>query len=474
MDIIVKNKQHEPFLLLESNPEAVVSYSNGSFSVKQFPEWLAKFLGKNSEEIIGKSLESYLEPVIPGITELAEMVLKNGTNVTNYQSSVFDTKNNMVTLHINARLISFPSQNLISFSFSIGESSYFQNLPQIRPEEIPNFHGIVGNSLPMKKIFNKIKLYGATDAPVLITGETGTGKEGAAKALHLSSQRANEPFVAVNCSAITETLFESELFGHEKGSFTGAMKSHRGRFERANRGTLFLDEMGDLPLPLQAKLLRVIEEQQIERVGSEKSVPVDVRLIAATNRKLEDESRTGTFRADLFFRISALTINLPPLRERTDDIQFLVMHFIFMLNKKYGRNVISLRPEALHILKQYTWPGNIRELRNLMERLFAENQTDVFGLRSLKEWYEERIEAGKHLNGTMKDDFISKHEPRVLGMDSPRTTPQKLPLNPENIKTAYHQASGNMTKTAEILGIHKATLYRNLKLLNLTRETLGR
>ncbi|HNV69309.1 MAG TPA: sigma 54-interacting transcriptional regulator, partial [Candidatus Ozemobacteraceae bacterium] len=231
------------------------------------------------------------------------------------------------------------------------------------------------------------------------------------------------PFVAVNCSAISENLFESELFGHEKGSFTGALRTHKGRFERAHGGTLFLDEIGDIPTPFQAKLLRVLETGSIDRVGGEHPVQVDVRVIAATNRPLEEDARANRFRADLYYRISALQIHLPPLRERADDIPDLVRHFISQLNEKYQRRVAALTPEAVHLLQQYWWPGNVRELRNLMERLFAENQADVIGLRSLKDWYEERVQAVRH--GVAYDPRVTSlpyQQPIPLGMELQQST----------------------------------------------------
>ena len=195
--------------------------------------------------------------------------------------------------------------------------------------------GFIGHSPALLQVFRKIEIYGPTDAPVVITGETGTGKELAARALHAHSQRHRRPFVAVNCAALSEELLESELFGHEKGAFTSAVRAHRGRFERAHEGTLFLDEIGEMPLRLQAKLLRVIEEGVIERVGGEREVTVDVRLMSATNVPLEIAVQSRTFRLDLYHRLDVLRVHMPPLRERLDDIPLLADHFLQLLNEKY-------------------------------------------------------------------------------------------------------------------------------------------
>ncbi len=346
------------------------------------------------------------------------------------------------------------------------------------------FFEMVGVSEKMRQVFKKVAMYAQSDAPVLVTGETGAGKEGIAASIHKLSKRANGPFVTMNCSAITDSLFESELFGHEKGSFTGAIKSHKGRFERANGGTLFLDELGDLPPLSQAKLLRALETSTIERVGAETPIKVDVRVIAATNHNLEKESLTGNFRSDLFYRLSALHIHVPPLRERIEDIEPLIQHFIELLNKKYGRNVACLTKEAIHLLSQYRWPGNVRELRNLIERLFAENQTDVIGLRSLSDWFQERQIAAQYAMDQEYHDVIipPNRQPILLGHNHQlpnRNGIVSLPSKGKNITQkklidAYRLAGGNITEASRILGIHKATFYRTMHSLGITRDELSK
>ncbi|MEW5800742.1 MAG: sigma 54-interacting transcriptional regulator [bacterium] len=263
-------------------------------------------------------------------------------------------------------------------------------VPELDRKTGEGFPGIIGSSEPMQKVFDKISLYGPAEAPVIITGETGTGKELIARALHERSARHRMPFVAVNCCALSEDLFESELFGHERGSFTGAVKTHKGRFERADKGTLFLDEIGDMPIRTQAKLLRVLEEGTIERVGGEEEYPVDVRIIAATNVSLEQAVAVRRFRADLYHRLAVFRIHVPPLRDRAGDIPLLVEHFLKILNHRYNRQVLRLTPEALRVLEDYHWPGNVRELRNVLERVYVESHGVVIGHNSFNEWIRER------------------------------------------------------------------------------------
>jgi len=484
MNLIPNITQH---LFLPFSPELLISASANGLITEQIPSWLAKYLGKDAGDLLKTSIQSTIEPAIPGIVELVSQVAQTEKPVQGYQTRLTDNLGKEHRVFLDATPIkSADGSRLISINI--------QELPIQTGQEIldikyATFQNLIGVSEGMRKVFNKIRMYGFSDAPVLIYGETGTGKEGVASALHHIGRRKNGKFVGVNCSAITETLFESELFGHEKGSFTGAVRYHRGRFERADGGTLFLDEIGDLPLSSQAKLLRAIEEEVIEPVGSERAVNVDVRIIAATNKNLEKESSNKQFRADLYYRIGALQIQIPPLRERIEDLELLIQHFITLYNKKYDRKVVCFTRDAIHLLKQYQWPGNVRELRNLIERLFAENQTEVISLRALKEWYEERMTAAKHVglnpdvtvlpyrrviplgerqkNSNNVDEGIISHPSFDDGPDSNKSNIDEI-----SIRRAFEQAGGNITRAAALLGIHKATFYRHLKNLNLNREDL--
>jgi DNA-binding NtrC family response regulator len=353
-----------------------------------------------------------------------------------------------------------------------------------RSAYIGTYHGIIGRSPKMLEVFHRISLYGPTDASVIITGETGTGKELIARALHETSTRATMPFVPVNCTALSPELFESELFGHEKGSFTGAFREHKGRFERADGGTLFLDEIGDMPAITQAKLLRALEEGVIERVGSEKEKAVDVRVVAATNVGLEQAVAEKRFRSDLFHRLSVFRIHLPALRERTEDIPLIANYFLGQFNRRYKKDIKRISPEAIRRLQDYSWPGNIRELRNVMERLVVETFGDAIGSRSLAPWEAEReffMPGGWNLDVSARQEPVivpppQSFQPTSIAYQLPSpvivSPSAKTELTAQSIQQAFNQAHGNLTEAARLLGVHKATLYRNMKQLEITREQL--
>ncbi len=496
-------------LLLPHFPQLVFVKKEPGFVLEKIPDWLALKFTTGTENLAGKDIR-FFERFIPGLIELVENVSRNKQPVKGYQTWLSSPDSAEIPKSLPSLEIGMDkgfeksgSRRLVLDAFPVsfpdgkdGVSITIQDIGRQLIEDGIDFRkavfaGLIGKSEPMLRVFNKIRLYGVVDSPVVIIGETGAGKEGIAKALHEYSPRRDNAFVPVNCSAISESLFESELFGHEKGSFTGAIKSHKGRFERADGGTLFLDEIGDLPLSSQTKLLRVLEEETVERVGSEVPVKVDVRVIAATNKNLEEEISKTRFRADLFYRINALQIFAPPLRERQEDIPLLVNYFVENLNKKYQRDVRRLSPEALRLLQQYKWPGNVRELRNLLERLFAENQTQVIGLSALREWYEERINAAKYSAYDPRITNLPYRKAIPLGMSPPEALawglppgwgPEELrlpgdngpvPLDSESLKRAFQAAGGNITRAASLLGIHKATLYRHMKLLKLDRKKLS-
>ncbi len=475
------NAEKQPLLLLPPGRNLLVKTDGTRVVIHEIPDWLAGYLGYQASELIGKSVEKTLEPALPGISELISRTHETAS-MSGFRVALKDTRGNTHQLLLDAVSRTGPDDEELT-------SILLQEVTATPPAlvEEATFCGLIGASESMQQVFNKVRMYALSDAAVLVTGETGAGKEGVAAAVHKLSRRSNGPFVTMNCSAITDTLFESELFGHEKGSFTGAIKSHRGRFERANGGTLFLDEVGDLPAVSQAKLLRVLETSQIERVGSETPVKVDVRIIAATNRNLEKASMENSFRPDLFYRINALQIRIPPLRQRTTDIELLIQFFIRHFNRKYGRQVVCLTREALQLLQQYQWPGNVRELRNLMERLFAENQTEVIGLRALKEWYEERMNAARYAGTSAYTEVaippdrhaialgMAEKAGGITGASSEKfsaASGNDRRITEEELRNAYGLAGGNITRASEILGIHKATFYRTLKTLNLQREDL--
>ncbi len=309
------------------------------------------------------------------------------------------------------------------------------------------FSNIIGRSKPMQNIFNQLRLIAPTNANVLIYGETGTGKELIARAIHSNSLRKDKPFIPINCAALSSDLLESELFGHEKGAFTGAIKRRQGAFELANGGTLLLDEVSEMSLEIQAKFLRVVENQQFMRLGGETNVSVDVRIIAATNKNLEQEVEAGRFRRDLFYRLRVVTINIPPLRERKEDIPFLVDAFIKELSDKNGKNVTSIDREALNKLMNYDWPGNIRELKNCIESMIVIAQSSTLKVEDLPENIR---------NTTISD------------IQSPTTVMSIDDLEKEAIKKAMIATNGNKTQAAEILGMGLRTLHRKIKKYGLT------
>ncbi len=449
-----------------------------------WPTWFPRTIGKSPIDLEQSDPGKSMEPSLPGLVELLDRVSQGREPVRGFQTTLSLPDGDSRGIVLDAVPSHLPDGRE-GVTISVQETPLPTGIGTRDLSEV-TFFGLIGASPGMGKVFNKIRMYASSDAPVLVFGETGAGKEGVAHALHEAGPRRNGPFVSLNCSAITESLFESELFGHEKGSFTGAIRSHRGKFERADRGTLFLDEIGDLPLSSQAKLLRALEEEAVERVGAERPIPVNARFVAATNRNLEAAVAEGKFRADLFFRLSALQVHIPPLRERIEDIEYLIRHFIRLLNAKYGRNIVAMTREAVHLLKQYRWPGNVRELRNLMERLFAENLTEVIGLRSLKEWYEERVAAGRHAGNDPQVTMLPYRKAIPLGMDGRRASisetgaqaerePFEEPrsvLDETTIREAFRRAGGNITKASRAIGIHKATFYRYLKQFGITRTDL--
>ena len=413
----------------------------------------------------GAMVERVLSNVRPAIIPLAEEVLSSRQNVTDILLEFPDGQRYAAELSDGGLSSDYRTHSVVVYLQPVG------GRVEIEDEA---FHDLVGRSVAMQEVFRKIRLYAASDAAVVITGETGTGKELVARAIHEESERRHGPYIALNCSAISEDLLESELFGHEKGAFTGAIRSHRGRFERANGGSLFLDEIGDMPLHTQTRLLRVLEERQVEPVGSERVLPIDVRIICATNVGLEKAVGQGLFRSDLYHRISVLRIHLPPLRERRDDIPLLVNKFLQRFSDTYGRRVERLTSEAMELLQSYLWPGNIRELRNVMERVFVENHAPVIGARAFSEWVRER----QNFVQSRWDESPRREEPALITPYQPAASSSVMktlsdePLTAEAIRAAYAASNGNLSAAARRLGIHRATLYRHLKKLQIDRDDL--
>ncbi len=310
-------------------------------------------------------------------------------------------------------------------------------------------HEIVWSGEAMKKVMAQVERVAATETRVCILGETGTGKELVARTLHEKSPRASGPFIALNCAAVPAELIESELFGHEKGSFTGAAGRHVGKFEQADHGTLFLDEIGDMPLPMQAKLLRVLEEGEVERIGAAKPINVDVRVVVATHRILEALVREGKFRQDLFHRVYVFPLLLPPLRERTDDIPGLIEHFATQVCAQNNWKPVKFTSEAVQALQEYSWPGNVRELRNMVERLMLLASGDEVDEQTVCSVVAPAIEisSGARTSGTLAD--------RVQNFER------------DMILTELKRANFHMTNAAKVLGLERSHLYKKAEQLGI-------
>ncbi|HOW56826.1 MAG TPA: sigma-54 dependent transcriptional regulator [Smithellaceae bacterium] len=324
------------------------------------------------------------------------------------------------------------------------------------PDEIDR-GGIVGNSKKMLEIFDAVKRVSPSTTTVLITGETGTGKEVVAEAIHFNSPRKNNPLIKINCAAIAETLMESELFGYEKGAFTGASITKPGKFELAHKGTLFLDEVGEIPRDMQVKLLRVIQEQEFERVGGLKTIKVDVRIIAATNKNLQQDVRDGRFREDLYYRLNVFPLVMPPLRDRQEDIPSFVDYFIDKINKKLGLKITGTDEEVLRLFLSYQWPGNIRELENLLERIMLMAKSNVITVAELPEELKSSMTAqtdavtedGKPLKDVVRNQMENVERQMII--------------------RCLEESGGNVTKAAKELGLSRKGLQLKMIKYNLRK-----
>ncbi len=379
-----------------------------------------------------------------------------GEQVSNFAASVRRHDGRVIPVSINTDFLRDEEGQLIGLIEVIRDMSFSQELSEKlvevnelkhRLEEQTNFENMIGQSRVMCEIFSKLPAIAASGTSTLLTGESGTGKELMAYALHAHSLRKSFPFVVLNCSSLSEGVLESELFGHVKGAFTGAYYDKIGRFERAHQGTLFLDEVADIPLSTQVKLLRVLEIGEFERVGSNETLKVDVRLVAATNQDLSEAVQLGTFREDLYYRIRVLAIDLPPLRTRMDDLPLLINHCIEKFNKKMNKGVHRVSSHALEALMEYHFPGNIRELQNIMEHAFVCCEDTVIRFEHLP--LEIQRYSLLHKNGKSNDSLRS--------------------IEREAICQALSQTGWRYTETSKKLGIGRSTLWRKMKQYGIKR-----
>jgi DNA-binding NtrC family response regulator len=459
-------------------PDLVVARQlDGRWLVRQISQGLAEHLGLTTASALGRDLSRLLAQSAPPLHELVDEAQVRERKLTGVPLRLPEAGVTCLADIVPGGLGADYREPLVQVRLRAASARELESVKEA-------VSGLVGSSPGMREVYRKIGLYAASDAAVLVTGETGTGKELVARALHQGGLRRDKSFVAVNCSAISPELLESELFGHEKGAFTGAHREHRGRFERAHGGTIFLDEIGDMPRRAQSKLLRVLETGLIERVGAEREIPINVRVVGATNVPLESAVGLGQFRSDLYHRIAVLRIHLPPLRQRLDDLPLLVEHFLGQFRRQYQRPIRRLTPEAMTLLASYLWPGNIRELRNVLERVFIETQADVIGARAFAEWIHERQDFspgdwGVHSGVPASVEPVVP--PWVVGSEPspvvdvsahtlsrrPSTRPRHLTV--EAIRSALQRTDGNLAAAARLLGVHRATLYRYMKKHGLPR-----
>ncbi len=422
--IIEKNPKKIPFLLNNDTYDVILldmNFSKDITSGKEGFYWLEQILERDPQAVV-------ILITAFGDVEMAVRALKDGA--TDFILKPWQNEKLVATISTALRLRK-----------SFIEVDKLKKAKELLEEQISKpFSEIIGNSQAIKDVFGLVERVAKTDANVLIMGENGTGKELIARAVHQHSLRKENNFISVDMGAITETLFESELFGHKKGAFTDAREDRSGRFEIANGGTLFLDEIGNLSLSLQSKLLSVLQTRQVTRVGSNQAIPIDIRLVCATNMPLHQMVQEGTFRQDLLYRINTVEIHVPPLCDRIEDIPLLADHFVATYAKKYNKKVTNISGEALTKLKRYPWPGNIRELQHAIERAII--MTDSTSLQ------EEDFPFGRSMANSSNQDTDT------LNLDD---------VEKAAIAKALQLHAGNISKAAEELGLTRASLYRRME-----------
>lgn len=401
-----------------------------------------------SNDLSDKNLEQAKSLIISLVTSLLCVPLHIGTQkgliyLDSSDPDVRFTENHLEQMTAVSFLVSAALENVESIKNLRRENEILKDNLHIETN-------MVGESPPLKEVFRLVSRVAPSDSTVLITGESGTGKELVAQAIHRNSTRQAAPFVAINCAALNENLLESELFGHEKGAFTGAFTQKKGKLEIADGGTVFLDEIGELAPMIQVKLLRVLQEREFERVGGTKAIKVNVRVIAATNRSLEDEVKNGKFRSDLFFRLNVVQIKVPPLRERKSDISLLAQHFVHKYSARCHRRVVGLSGEAGKILLEGEWQGNVRELENVIERAVVLGTTDKILPEDLPNEMVERAAPNADFNGDFYEQVKQAKQTIVL--------------------SAVQNTSGNFTEAARLLGIHPNNLHRIVRELGIKEK----
>ncbi len=442
MKIDDKLKDH----ILESIGEGVFTVDK-NFRINFFNKAAEKITGYDREEVKGRFCKHVFRSKLCYTDCPIALALKSHKNIYDYESSIVCKAGSKKPIKLNSAVLynddDEPTGGIISFR-DISELSVLRrNL-----EDTTQFHGVIGNSKQMQEIFELIKEIADSSTPVFIHGESGTGKEMLANAIQATSQRCSEPFIKVNCSVFPSNLLASELFGHVKGAFTDAFKDRPGRFEVANNGTIFLDEVAEMPLQMQMQLLRVLQEGSFERIGESVTRNVDVRVISATNINIKEALANGSFREDLFYRLSVIPIEVPPLRERMEDLIPLTRHFLRKFSLLYEKEIKNIEEKALDALMNYTWPGNIRELENVIEYAFVRtSKKDTIEFSKLPVNIKEEIGKPFGLADKLSADITTEESARLFAL--------------------LEKHHWNRTKAAEELGIGRTTLWRKLKKLGL-------
>jgi PAS domain S-box-containing protein len=426
--------------------------------------FLEAMTGYVTEEAKGIYAEFILRTNLGSKNLIYKKVLEGGESVV-VDGNIINRRRKKIPIHFTLTRLNDEKGNASGVLIVLEDSSVVKE-QKLNHQEQSIRTEILGHSSQMEKVFELMTVLARTDASVLITGETGTGKDLIAEALHKSSQRARQPFIKVNCGALPEALLESELFGHVKGAFTGAVTETAGMFRLAHKGTIFLTEIGDLSLPLQVKLLTVLDDQEFYPVGGSKKVKVDVRIIAATHRSLRYEVQQGRFREDLFYRLNVLHLHTPALRDREGDIRLLLDHFLRLFSAKLGRDVTSFTSKAIDVLNQYPYPGNVRELRNIAEYSANICQGKAVELKDLPLYLFKPMEAPPVRVAVSAQVNEQQSESRSIA-SSPQDVNSMagswIEIEKELILDALRKSGGNRSQASEILGWGRTTLWRKLK-----------
>jgi len=442
--IEILNEKNKLEAIFHSRTEGTFTIDN-DWEITSFNRSAERITGYSQSEAVGKHCWDIFKSSLCKNGCQMEYSMSDQKLMIDNELSIVGKDGKQIPIRVNSAPLIDINNNTIGGVENFSDVSEIKNLTT-HIEERYKFENIIGRSKAMQKIYVMLENVSQTDSTVLITGESGTGKELVARAIHLNSMRKTNPFVVVNCSAFAESLLESELFGHERGAFTGAIRTKPGHFELAQGGSLFLDEIGDISLPVQVKLLRVLETRRFQRVGGIKNINLDVRLIAATNKNLMEEVKKENFREDLFYRINVFNIHLPPLRERLPDFPLLIKHFIEKLNNKFNKKIECLSPEVLKLLQDHDWRGNIRELENVLEHAFVLCHETCVEKIHIPEW----LRNNNKLSGQIEkaNSSIKNAEIHV-------------------IQETLNKFDGNRKKTAEALSIDVSTLWRKMKKYNL-------